>query len=281
MIPLQEFIDKYNGKFVEYHSYSPAAKFQCTDLANQYIVEVLNLQAIIGTNAQDFPSKAVGFEVILNTPTGIPSPGDLVIFKSSDGVGHISIFVSGNASLFTSFDQNYPTGSPCKLVNHNYWNVISWLHSKGAIMANELEVCLKDRQKFWDERDTLLRELQADSVEGGLNTIRGLRSRITDLTNQLGTAQAEQKNKEELLSRSQAKVLQLQDDINSLDDKLDISNNTVVQLGKDKGLLAIENEQLKIQVETLKQQAQQGEVSLTIADLFKLIWNQKITIKKG
>lgn len=131
---LNEFITKYNGKKVEYHSFSSGALYQCVDLANQYITEVLGLPAIIGTNAQDFPTKrGDNYDWILNSPTGVPSAGDLVIFKSPDGVGHISIFVEGDANSFKSFDQNYPTGSPSKIVTHNYKNVIGWLHPKGTM----------------------------------------------------------------------------------------------------------------------------------------------------
>lgn len=141
-----QFKDKYNGKFVEYHSFDPSAKNQCVDLANQYIVDVLGLTPIIGTNAQDFPKKAgKEFNYILNTPTGVPNKGDLMIFKSADGVGHISIFDNGNASLFTSFDQNYPTGSPCKLVNHNYRNVLGWLQPKESMSTITIE------QKVFEE----------------------------------------------------------------------------------------------------------------------------------
>lgn len=149
---LQQFIDKYNGKFVEYHSYDPRAKNQCVDLANQYIVEVLNLTPIIGTNAQDFPKK-IGNEFIYieNTPEGLPKAGDLMIFKSADKVGHISIFVEGTTGLFTSFDQNYPTGSPCKLTRHNYKNVLGWLRPKGVIMDDELKA-LKEKLE-WYERE--------------------------------------------------------------------------------------------------------------------------------
>ncbi len=133
---LSDFITKYTGKYVEYHSYNPAAKNQCTDLANAYIDEVLGLPAIIGTNAQDFPSKrGTNFDWIVNTPTGLPSKGDLMIFKSADKVGHISIFIEGNLSTFRSFDQNYPTGSACKIVSHNYKNVLGWMRAKKGSMA--------------------------------------------------------------------------------------------------------------------------------------------------
>lgn len=138
-LPLDQFITKYNGKKVEYHSYSSGALYQCVDLANQYITEVLGLPAIIGTNAQDFPTKrGQNYDWILNTPTGVPSPGDLMIFKSPDGVGHISIFVEGDANSFKSFDQNYPTGSPSKIVTHNYKNVIGWMHPRKETMSDLL-----------------------------------------------------------------------------------------------------------------------------------------------
>lgn len=142
---LDQFIKKHTGKFVEYHSFDPAAKNQCVDLANQYIVDVLGLTPIIGTNAQDFPKKAdKEFNYILNTPTGVPNKGDLMIFKSADGVGHISIFLQGSTSLFTSFDQNYPTGSPCKTVQHYYRNVLGWLQPKKESMSNTILVPITD-----------------------------------------------------------------------------------------------------------------------------------------
>ena len=137
-ISFDDFIKKYEGKFVEYHSYGTGALNQCVDLANAYITEVLGLPAIIGTNAQDFPSKAskTDYDYILNTPTGVPLKGDIMIFKSADGVGHISVFIEGNTNLFTSFDQNYPLNSPCKKVSHNYRNVLGWLHPKKETMSN-------------------------------------------------------------------------------------------------------------------------------------------------
>ncbi len=150
---LQDFIKKYNGKFVEYHSFSSGAKNQCVDLANQYIVECLGLPAIIGTNAQDFPTKrGNNFEWIVNTPDGLPKAGDLMIFKSADKVGHISIFVEGNLSLFRSFDQNYPTGSPCKIVQHNYRNVLGWLRPimpEKTYTQAEWQIERDERNKNW------------------------------------------------------------------------------------------------------------------------------------
>lgn len=207
---LQEFISKYNGKFVEYHSFSAGATNQCVDLANQYIVEVLGFAAIIGTNAQDFPKKAgSNFTYILNTPTGQPEPGDLIIFKSADGVGHISIHVKNiNLSLFTSFDQNYPTGSPCKEVNHNYTNVLGWLRAKGVTTENidQLKTDLAEQQKqvsnLQKQVDGLLidikswetkyNECNTQRIEAGSSSdgFRGqLNALVAQLATKLGTRQ--------------------------------------------------------------------------------------------
>lgn len=143
---LEDYIQKYNNKFVEYHSYSANSKNQCTDNANQYIVEVLGLPAIIGTNAQQFPDKAGSdYEYILNTPTGIPQKGDLMIWSSADNVGHIAIFIDGDANKFNSFDQNYPTGTPCHIQSHTYLRpkVIGWLRAK-KVSSETIQVLKKD-----------------------------------------------------------------------------------------------------------------------------------------
>lgn len=207
---LKEFISKYNGKFVEYHSFSSGATNQCVDLANQWITEGLGFSAIIGTNAQDFPKKAgSNFTYILNTPTGQPEAGDLIIFKSADGVGHISIHVKNiSLSLFTSFDQNYPTGSPCKEVNHNYTNVLGWLRAKVVTTENidQLKSELADKIKTLadvtrqrDEldsanksKDKLIEEITAQLTEAKTSS-DGFRKQfnefIAQLANKLGTRQ--------------------------------------------------------------------------------------------
>lgn len=125
---IDQFFNKYNGKFVEYHSYGSGALNQCVDIVNQYIKEVLNLTPIIGTDAKDFPKKynKSEFDWIPNTPTGVPEKGDIIVWSTN----HIAIINTANVNNFVSFDQNYPTGSPCKFVTHNYNGVSGWLRAK-------------------------------------------------------------------------------------------------------------------------------------------------------
>src|SRR5690606_16316442 len=54
-----------------------------------------------------------------------------------------------------------------------------------------------------------LAEFGADSLEGLRSVVAGYKSRITDLGNQLGIAQAEVENRKEQVSRTEAEVLRL------------------------------------------------------------------------
>lgn len=206
-----EFIKKYEGKFVEYHSYGTGAQNQCVDLANAYITEVLGLKAIIGTNAQDFPSKAGNdYDWIVNTPKGLPLKGDIMIFRSADGVGHISIFIEGNLNLFTSFDQNYPTGSPCKKVRHNYRNVIGWLHPKKENM-DTIPVPKNDFEKLVQKSSNYDAVCEALSYpkDTGLDTIKNAINGLKGLNTSLAKAQEEIKNREEQVSRLNTEIANL------------------------------------------------------------------------
>ena len=141
---INEFLNKWNGKYCEVTG-SANATNQCVDLANAYLRDVLKLPIVKWTNAIDFPSKlADSHDFIPNTPEGLPKEGDLVIWGK--GVGHIGIFLSGNLSRFTSFDQNYPIGSPCHAQGHTYANVLGWLRCKIDVsdMPNYLEPLLRN-----------------------------------------------------------------------------------------------------------------------------------------
>ena len=77
-----------------------------------------------------------GFVWVPRTPGGLPVPGDLVVYHCNcdgiGGAGHVGIFVSGNASSFTGFDQNW-NGPTCKLITHTYACVAGWHHPTAGI----------------------------------------------------------------------------------------------------------------------------------------------------
>jgi hypothetical protein len=164
-----ELLSILNGEYKE--TAGTSAKNQCVDLANAYLKYVLGLPPIEWTNAVDFPSKAGDqFEYILNTPTGVPQEGDLVIWGGT--YGHIAIFLEGSSSRFTSFDENFPTGSPCHVQEHNYTSpkVLGWLHFKGNLpTGNSIDpiiiqhadnwLAMLQRYNFSDNKDLVFAEV--------------------------------------------------------------------------------------------------------------------------
>ena len=128
-----EFIKKYNGKFVEVAG-SANAKNQCVDLVNAYLREVLDQPIVEWTNARDFPSKLTeNFDWFNNDPDAIPKQGDLIVWQHNEA-GHIAICDTASLNEFHSFDQNYPTGTPCHIQRHTYLRpkVAGWLRLKYA-----------------------------------------------------------------------------------------------------------------------------------------------------
>src|SRR3990167_5369030 len=128
---LQEFIDKWNGKGLDYDG---AYGFQCMDVYRQYVKDVLGAKQsppVTGAvNVWDTYLSGV-FTRTENTPTNSPKSGDVVIWGTRLGqYGHIAACTEADANNFTSFDQNYPIGSVCHLQKHTYVGVLGWLHPK-------------------------------------------------------------------------------------------------------------------------------------------------------
>ena len=175
----KEFFDKWNGKHCEVAGSANAIN-QCVDLANAYIREVLGLPIVEWTNAVDFPKKCLppNYEYIKNTPTAIPKQGDLMIYDSPDGIGHIDIFDNGNGSKFVAFSQNWPVGSVCKLVNHTYtgtYKVIGWL--RPSVIINDMT---DEQKKALELLENYKITAGHGNLEGAMNTLIG---NVTELRN--------------------------------------------------------------------------------------------------
>jgi len=199
LLTYQEFFNKYNGKPVEVAGSANAIN-QCVDLANAYIREVLGLPIVEWTNAIDFPKKCLppNYEYILNTPTGTPIQGDIMIWKSPDGIGHIAVFdKSIDLNKFISFDQNWPVGSVCKLVTHTYtgtYTVVGWLRGKKQVT-----------ESITDEQKKILEFIGA-KTEGDVRAAFG--------------ALADSPDKDKQIQTLQARVLSLETDQKNLADRI-------------------------------------------------------------
>lgn len=115
--------------------------YQCMDLAYLWVfVLCYPKETIQHRYAYEVFTKASlttikYFDLIPNTPKGVPSVGDLAIFNKGTGIGiagHIAIVAKKPVGImeFTSLDQNWRQMQPPTLTVHNYNKVLGWLHPR-------------------------------------------------------------------------------------------------------------------------------------------------------
>jgi len=130
---IKEFFDKYNSKYVDYDK---VYGYQCVDLMRQFVKEVYNLNPYVAIPTTGWAKNIFNnfkdnqyFKKVLNTPYDIPKRGDIVFWGYYPFLygwgGHVGIFDSGDLYTIISFDQNYPTGQPCRFVRHG---TSRWFH---------------------------------------------------------------------------------------------------------------------------------------------------------
>jgi hypothetical protein len=148
---MNKYINEYTGECIDMDG---AYGCQCMDLMHHYVDKVLgiprsvsplksggpdaiynNIFKNIDSKSLSYGSTKVRLDKVPNTATSIPQVGDIIIWKATAGngyFGHVGIFISGDVNSFKSFDQNWSpssltVGSPAKIINHNYNNVIGYL----------------------------------------------------------------------------------------------------------------------------------------------------------
>ena len=189
----QDFITKYNGQYVDFDGVYGA---QCMDLLHIYCVEVLGItdgSVLASPTAADvydnFPSVNGHdlFDQTANSPTGVPQEGDIMFWGTAPS-GHVAIFISGDQNNFTSFDQNYPTGSPCHAQAHTYANVLGWLRYKGT---NTNQTILNQSDAFIWGCTTLNIAANPDLFKAELNKLIAIEDAAPQKDKQLSDAQSQ------------------------------------------------------------------------------------------
>lgn len=131
---IDEFVATYDGVYLDWdHEFGN----QCVDLVAMYCVEVLGTEPYYANAADWWNYNDNKFAAKIPIGSGqTPQKGDIVIWSSSTpgsgGSGHIDVWLSGDRSNFTGFDQNWPSGSYCHKQNHNYSNILGWYRPKGG-----------------------------------------------------------------------------------------------------------------------------------------------------
>lgn len=179
----QEFVDKYNNKGIDFDG---AYGFQCMDLAHQYANEVCGHDFAPAPAAKDvWNQDPSGYDKIANTPEGVPTKGDIMIWGVGVGpYGHIAVFDHGDTNTFTSFDQNWPLNSLCHLQNHNYNGVLGWFHPQNsAIIPQPITQEITDQTKLETKSDgTIEWQVVKSLLEDRKTSIVSKDQHIDDLT---------------------------------------------------------------------------------------------------
>lgn len=130
-----------NGRYVEREDATNVN--QCFDLAFAY------------TDLLGIPRAAIrhlyAYQIFTN-PTQLtyqhfhllnsnPQKGDIIVYGNVVGpAGHVDIFLEGTLQRFTAFSQNWPAGSPARVIQHSAWGVIGILRFKGEDMDKDKRI---------------------------------------------------------------------------------------------------------------------------------------------
>lgn len=240
MINFTDFFNRYNGQ--QNIGDTTENKGQCVGLVAVWIDE-LNLPHIWG-NACDLFANADEqfFEKILNTPDGVPSAGDIIVWsaKFNGTVGHTGIATgTGDLNTFECFEQNDPTGSNCHLKVYNYLSVIGWLRPKELqdqqTLINELRA---DRDKNWNlYQGALTKQIELESAVESKN--KSIDALTTENTSLKSTVEMVTKQNSEYSTSIQSLTAHLQEvegqlqTCNALINKKDLAQYTTKQLVKE------------------------------------------------
>ena len=131
---LNEFVQKYNGKGVDYDKY---AGFQCVDIFRQYCADVLNIEHTGGVNgAKDLflnyfkmPKEQKYFSLIEERKAPKYKAGDVLVWNAtkSNQYGHVAILLAEMSGDVLVFEQNGFKQDGAKIVLRTKENLLGAL----------------------------------------------------------------------------------------------------------------------------------------------------------
>ena len=137
MMTFDNWVKAYLGKGINYDG---VYGVQCVDLIKHYVKNVLGVTPQSIGNAIEYYNKrntssylTNNFVWFSNTPSFIPQKGDICVFTSKSGHGHVSVATGeGTTRYFYSYDQNYPKSKhePMTKIKHTYGSFLGVLRPK-------------------------------------------------------------------------------------------------------------------------------------------------------
>lgn len=173
---VQDLINKIHGE--RWQVTGPDAG-QCTAIAHEW-EQMLGLPIDYGDAWQTYDNAPDGlYDKELNTPTGVPRPGAIMVWNANAGVhglgpaGHTAVFIEGDANSFRSYDQNWPTGSNPHIQQHDYAGVKGWFYPKVLNQRNEGVNEVASSQDIVDETTVRLAYNLGERRDADANDIAG------------------------------------------------------------------------------------------------------------
>jgi hypothetical protein len=183
---VQRFIDNIGGNFVEI-SYRDAL-YQCMDLAYAWVfvldIPKSTIQQSHAYKVWDQPRAITReyFDLLENTPSFVPTAGDVAVFrKSINGTaGHIAIVADNNSDVngMNVFEQNFPLGANPRIRRTNYNHVAGFLRPKTQVVPQPEPII---------EDDTVIPQIIDDN--GNAMQVHAIRSTINDTKRDLKSCQ--------------------------------------------------------------------------------------------
>ena len=134
---LNEFVEKYNGKKVDYDGHYGA---QCVDLFRQYCKDVLEIPhtgGVVGaselyTKYEAMPLEKRYFERIPYKAGMQPDTGDVVIFDATktNPYGHVAIVINASTEEMGIFEQDGFKQSGAYVRSGKYERVLGFLRRR-------------------------------------------------------------------------------------------------------------------------------------------------------
>lgn len=154
---MNQWVEENLGKGIDYDN---VFGVQCVDLIKSFVKNVLGVIPQSIGNAIEYYNKRntssylkKNFKWIDYKKNFVPAKGDICVFTTKSGKGHVSIATGkGNAKYFYSYDQNYPRGQnePMTEIKHNYNSLLGVLrpYNQNNIKSNMPTVATGKKYTF-------------------------------------------------------------------------------------------------------------------------------------
>lgn len=243
------FVQKYAGQMIAFQNNSEVPAGSCMNVPHQFIYEVLEITDphiiygefayMVYTNFSSLPASKL-FTLIPNSPTNIPSAGDIPVFGQSQDMpdGHICLYVSGDVNSFISFDMDYPYGSSAHLQTHNYNNLLGWLHFNDPVSSTTQNVAVTDQQV-------------TDQLNAEIAALNSCQTQLKEATAQNATLQTQLTSVQDQLQSSEEALKSANDQITVLQTQLSGEQKEIVNLNTQIEQQASSNKDYATEIYTL------------------------------